>query len=188
MKQYIPYIVTAVLTFGVCILVDFLSRRRAKKKAAYRKVKPAKRTTFFGTILTFLGIVVLLFYTSKFGIWAIIGGSLILLLGLFMLLIYLCTGITYDESSCTCRTLGHRAKTLRYADITGQTALYTRSGVSTMLHFGKETVDVYESMAGVSDFLSTAYEGYLKAKGLTREEYPAPNPGSLLWFKEPNEE
>lgn len=184
--EYIAYFTVIFVTLGCCFLVDHLLKRHKEKQGEQRRVRPAKRSVLFGIIVCFLGLVFALNFGAKS--WLIFAGAIIcLLMGVTLIVVYFCTGITYDEQGFTYRAPGRRAAQYRYADITGERALMTRGGVNAALMVGENEIYLYESMDGVGIFLKTAYEGWLKAKGLDSESCPPPNPACLVWFPEPPE-
>lgn len=180
MKTYLPLLLAAIPVVGICVLAEIFSRRRAKKHI--KAVKPSGYFSFFGAILAVLGIVVLVFDIPKYGVLAILGGSFLLALGLVLLAVYFSVRIVYDEASCQYRRLFHKRRTYSYEDITGQNLIDSRIGNRFLLCFGSQAIKLNASMTGIDDFLRTAYHGYLSAKGLTAEEFPAPDPADLLWF------
>ncbi len=180
--KYIAYFTVIALTFGMCFLVDTLCKRLRGKRRGPNRVRPQKRTAAFGIILAFLG---LSFAVGVRGHWlVVVGSALLLLLGGMLITVYFATGLTYDQAGFTYKTPFHRAKAYRYEDITGQNTLLTRAGVQVLLRVAGDEVQLYEAMEGLNDFFSTAYEGWLKARGLTREQCPPPNPAYYVWFPE----
>lgn len=181
--KYIAYFTVIIFTFGCCFLVDNLLKRHSAKKGRLCRVRPAKRSVLFGIIISFLALVFGLYFGDKH--WLVLVGAVIcLLFGIGMIAVYCFTGITYDEQGFTYRALGRKTKHFRYADITGERALLTRSGVNAVLLLGDDEVYLYESMEGVHAFLKAAYEGWLSARNLDGEAFPPPNPTYLVWFPE----
>lgn len=181
--EYIAYFTVIIVTLALCFLVDTLFKRHRKKKGNPNQVKPNKRSAAFGIILCFLALAIGFNFLDTW--YMVLGAIVVLAMGAFLLVVYGCTAIVYDEDGFTYKTPLHKAKTYCYADITGQNALLTRSGVNSMLLVGDSEIHIYESMEGVNDFLKTAYHGWLQAKGMTEAECPPPNPTYLVWFPEP---
>lgn len=180
--QYVAYISVMIITFSACFGVDTLLKHFQNRKPTFGKVKPQKRTAVFGIVLAFLGLAVALNFTSvSYGLFC---GVIVGAMGVFLLVVYCGTTIAYDEHGFSYHTPLHRAKSYRYGDIVGQTALMTRSGVNTMLYVGNDEIHLYQSMEGLQDFLQTAYRGWLAEKNLTEEECPPPNPTYYQWFAE----
>lgn len=186
MKQYIPVIVVAVVTFGICFLVDWLLKRRKKNQVPQNKVRPQRRTLVFGLVLSFLALSIGLGYMEQ-GALIVVGCCVIFLMGVLLLYIYGATSIVYDDEGFTDKAPFRKARRFSYGDITGEMAVMARSGVNAMLYVGKNEVHLYQSMAGVQDFLKTAYHGWLAQTGRTEDECPPPNPMYLVWFPEPDE-
>lgn len=181
--EYVAYFTIIAVTLLLCWLVDTLCKRLRTRKDVRNRVKPQTRSAAFGVMIGFFGVVCLLNFAK---VWYVILGALLLLaMGILLIVVYARTTIFYDAEEFTYQTPFHRAKTYRYADITGQTAVLTRSGVNTMLMVGGAEIHLYESMTAVNDFLKTAYHGWLNAHGKTEEECPPVNPSYLVWFPEP---
>jgi hypothetical protein len=186
MKKYLPYLLVAAFTFLICFLVDLIARR-GRRETSDRRVRPQRRTLIFGVVISFLALVLGLQFLELSWL-APVAGGVCLLLGIGLILVYFGSVIVYDDRGFTCRSLWKHPKHYCYADITGERALLARSGVNAVLFLGQEQVYLYQSMQGVNEFLRTAYEGYLAAKGLSDADFPAPNPGNMIWFPEPPEE
>lgn len=183
--EYIAYFTVIIVTLAICFLVDTLFKRRRNRRGVPNRVKPQKRTATFGIILSFLGMA---FAFRVADGWLLLAGAIVVLaMGIFLIGVYFLTGIVYDQDGFTYKALFRKAKTYRYADITGETALLTRSGVNAMLLVGEDEVHIYQSMDGLNNFLKTAYQGWLKARGMREEDCPPPNPTYFVWFPEPPE-
>lgn len=187
MKDLLPLLIAAGVIALICIVIELVRRSNENKKAAVRRVRVSKYYSFFGITLSFMGAVMLLFYLPEHGVPAGLGGGLLLLAGLALLAVYCFTFITYDESACRSHALFHGTAEYSFDNITGQLLLPSRLGERIALCFGSETLTLYPSMDEADAFLKTAYEGYLRAKHLTPEEFPAPDPADLLWFPAPDE-
>lgn len=181
--EYVAYFTIIAVTLLLCWLVDTLCKRLRARKDVRNRVKPQTRSAAFGVILCFLSIV---FALNFLKVWyAVLAAVFLLAMGILLIVVYCRTTISYDAEEFTYQTPFHRAKTYRYADITGQMAVLARSGVNTMLMVGDAEIHLYESMTNVNDFLKTAYRGWLAATGKTEEECPPVNPSYLVWFPEP---
>lgn len=187
MKQYLPYLIVAILTFSLCFLVDSLSKRRRRGRPAVRRVKPRKLAISFGLALTFFGLGAGLRFLGEDVLLTVCCAG-VLLMGIALIAIYLSTSIVYDDEGFTDKAPFRKAKRHRYGEIRGQTSLLTRSGVNAMLLAGDDEVHIYESMDGVQEFLQAAYHGWLAQTGRTEADCPPPNPTYLVWFPEPEEQ
>lgn len=186
MKQYLPYIIVAALTFAICFAVDSLSKRRRRGQPARRQVKPRRTTVVFGLVLSFFGLGVGLRFLGQDTLITVCSAG-VLLMGVGLLYVYGATAIVYDDEGFTDKAPFRRPKRHDYGDIRGERALMTRSGVNAMLYAGQDEVHIYQSMEGVQEFLKTAYHGWLAQTGRTQDDCPPPNATYLVWFPEPEE-
>lgn len=188
MKEYIPVLIVALVTVGLCILVDFLFKKIFRGKAQHAtglSVRLNSKLGAFGLILGILGIAAI-FMSFRQKMWILgAGGGFLLLVGAAMIVYYMSFGIYYDADSFILNTFGKGSKTYRFDQIVGQ-KLYNVSGnVMIELHMDDEsTIGLQNTMSGVYPFLDIACAGWLRQKDLTTEDCPFYNPSNSCWFPE----
>lgn len=179
------------LVFGLCFLVDKLWQRH--KRVAVSDIEPnrvrlPRSNNIFGALLAVGGFALLLFIAPiEGGIWWFLSIA-VLLIGLFLLVNFLATGIDYDEAGFTYRRLGRRSQTFTYDQIRGQRSFANRAGVNVLLYAGDEDIYLYSAMKGTRGFMQTAFNGWCIANGIDPEEVSPPNPENMIWFNEPVED
>ena len=188
---YIFIGIIMLLTFGVCFAVDKLIQRRKQYRDSgteSNRVRLPRANNIVGILLTVGGFVLLLFFAPiEGGIWWFFG-VVILLIGLFLLVNYLATGVDYDEAGFTFKQLGRRSRTFTYGEIKGQRSFANRAGINVLLYVGEDEVYLYSAMKGTRGFLQTAFNGWCLSRGIDPEEVSPPNPENMIWFNEPVDE
>ncbi len=188
MKEFIPVLIVALVTFGLCILVDFLFKKlfRSKKQhASGLSVRLNTKLGAFGLILSILGIAAI-FMSIRQNMWILgAGGGMLILVGVAMIVYFMSFGIYYDADSFILSTFGKGSKTYRFDQIVGQ-KLYTVSGnVMIELHMADDnTIGLQSTMSGVYPFMDIAFAGWLRQKGLTPADCPFYDPSNSCWFPE----
>lgn len=178
------------LVFGLCFLVDKLWQRRKQNAAQTEsdKVRLPRANNIFGALLAVGGLALLLFIAPiEGGIWWFLSIA-VMLIGLFLIVNYLATGIDYNEAGFTYRRLGRRSQTFTYAQIKGQRSFANRAGVNVLLYAGEEDIYLYSAMKGTRRFMQTAFDGWCLAHGIDPDEVSPPDPNSMIWFNEPVED
>ena len=183
--EFIPMIIVAALTFGVCILVDKLFRKTFRGKAQHisgLSVRMNKRYATIGVILVVLGI------SSIFAglggtLILLIGGPIVLLMGAGLIVYYLTFGVFYDADGFVLTTFGKRSTAYQYNQIAGQ-LLYNASGnVLIELHMKDgRSVNLQATMSGAYAFLDYAFERWCYQTGKYPEECEFHDPDNSLWF------
>ena len=110
-------LVVAVVTFGLCFLVDKGYNKTFRGKPQHKtglSVRLNKRYALFGVILTLLGILAVVSGTTN-GLVLVAGGVIILLVGIGLLVYYMTFGIFYDADSFILTTFGNKSVTYREA-------------------------------------------------------------------------
>lgn len=183
--EYVWIAVLALLTFGVCFLLDKLFSKAFRGREQHRsglRVKLRKRMAVFGLLVVMLGVVCVIFYWGSYPVifWS---GWILLLMGICMLVYYLSFGVYYDEEGFVYSRFGKKSKLYTYDQICAQ-QLYNSQGsilVELQLSDGS-TVPVQDSMEGGFAFLDYAYERWLGGKHLSEEECSFHDLEKCCWF------
>lgn len=179
-------ILIAVLTFGVCFLLDRGYTKLFRSKAQHRSgkaVRVSKRYGSFGLILCILGIVA--FFTGlSTGGALLIGGIIVLLIGIGLIVYYMSFGIFYDDEGFILTVPGRKSRTYRFGDIQYQ-QLYLIQGGSTVIELHLQdgnSVSVQSGMDGAYPFLDHAFNRWCHQTGKRTEDCPFHDPANSLWF------
>lgn len=181
-----PYIIVAVLTFGLCILVDKLFTKKFRNKEQHKSglsVRLNKKYGAFGLILIALGVAAIFAGINGLGIAMIVGGSVVALLGVGLLVYYMSFSIFYDDSSFVLTTFGKKSRTYRFSQIRGQLLYNAYGNVLIELHMEDgRTVGLQAGMVGVYPFLDKAFFGWCRQRGISSEGCEFHDPDNSLWF------
>lgn len=183
--EFIPMIIIAALTFGLCYLVDKGFHKRFRSKAQHLSglsVRLNKRYATIGIILFFLGVCAC-FAGLRGYLALIIGGALVALMGVGLIVYYMTFGVFYDDEGFVLTTFGKRSTTYQYNQIAGQ-LLYNASGnllIELHLKDGR-SVNLQAGMIGVYPFLDTAFENWCRQTGRDPSECDFHDPDNSLWF------
>lgn len=183
--EFVPMIIIAALTFGVCFLVDKGFHKTFRGKAQHASglsVRLNKRYATIGIVLFFLGVCAI--FAGLSGYLALtIGGAVVALLGVGLITYYMTFGIFYDEDGFVLTTFGKRSVTYRYNQIAGQ-LLYNASGnVLIELHMKDgRSVNLQAGMTGVYPFLDAAFANWCRQTGTNPDECGFHDPDNSLWF------
>lgn len=183
--KYIPIIIIAALTFGVCFLLDKGFQKTFRGKVQHLSglsVRLNKRYATFGIILVFLSVC---------AIFAGLGGTMILLvcgpvvglMGVGLIVYYMTFGVFYDSEGFVLTTFGKRSTTYQYNQIAGQ-LLYNASGNMLIeLHMKDgRSVNLQSTMTGAYAFLDYAFENWCRQTGRNPEDCDFHDPDNSLWF------
>ena len=180
---YVIILLICAAVFGLCFLVDKLIQRLRRHEPPAKTVRQPRRAVIIGIIMLVVGIGLLLFLNTS---WGLVGGIVMILLGAVLLTSYFLFSVHYDDEGFTCRTLKSADRYL-YNQIRGEQAIATRSGITVILYVGHTTVELSEAMQGVQKFLSHAYYARCRQMGIDPDLCPPPAPRELVWFPEPPE-
>jgi hypothetical protein len=183
--EFIPMIVIAALTFGVCFLVDRGFRKIFRGKVQHisgLSVRLNKRYATIGIILTVLGISAI-FVGLGGTLILLVGGPIVVLMGVGLIVYYMTFGVFYDSDGFVLTTFGKRSTTYRYNQIAGQ-LLYNASGnVLFELHMKDgRSVNLQATMPGAYAFLDYAFEKWCYQTGKKSEDCDFHDPDNSLWF------
>lgn len=181
----IPILITALLTFGVCFLLDKgftkIFRNQAQHKSGL-SVRLNKKYGAVGLILFVLGLSAI-FAGLRNGWLLIAGGFLILVVGVGLVVYYMTFGVFYDEESFILTTFGRKSVTYQYRDIQGQQLYNSYGNILIELHMADgRTVDLQAGMEGVYPFLDQAFDRWCSQKGTDPEACSFHDPQNSCWF------
>lgn len=181
----IAVLLVAGLSFGLCYLLDKGFTKVFRSKAQHKSglsVRLNKHYGGMGLILAVVGVSAI-FAGLKSGVFFIIGGALLILVGGCLVVYYMTFGIFYDEDSFVLTTFGKKSQTYRYRDIENQ-QLYNNGGtvlIELFLSDGR-AVHLQSTMTGVYDFMDKAFAGWLRQTGRRQEDCPYYDPRNSCWF------
>ena len=186
----VTLVIAAVLTFGLCFMVDKGYTRLFRSKAQHKtglQVRPSKRYASIGVVLVILGILAI--FTGFGGETVLlIGGGIVVCIGCALIGHYLGFGIYYDDDSFIVTAFGKKTVTHRFGQIRHQ-KLYMIQGGSIVveLHMADgSAVSVHTAMEGSYPFLDHAFHAWCRQTGRDPDTCNFHDPGNHLWF--PNEE
>ena len=184
--QFVPVILVAAATFGLCYLFDKGFQKLFRSRSQHRSglaVRLNKTYSILGVALCLLGICAIMTGISDSPV-LLYGGIAVLLLGAALCIYYMHFGIFYDEDSFVCSGFGKKDISYRFSDIRSQ-KLYVITGGSYVveLHMAdSKAVSVQTTMAGVYPFLDAAFAGWCREKGMDPDSCFFHDPANHLWF------
>ena len=183
--DYIILLVIAAVAFGVLYLIDKSFTKLFRGKAQHKSglsVRLSKRYGSFGLVITVLGIAAV--FTGLDGSWLLLGGGILLgLIGIGLIVYYMTFGVFYDQDSFILMTFGKKDRTYRFADIQTQQLFNSYGNIVIDLHLSDgATVQLHTNMEGVYPFMDTAFSGWLRQTGCTKENCPFYDPHNSCWF------
>ena len=186
----VTIVIAAVLTFGICFLVDKGYTRLFRSKQQHKtglQVRLSKRYASIGLVLCILGILAV--FTGVGGETVLlIGGGIVIFIGCALIGHYMSFGVYYDADSFIVTTFGKKNPVYRFGDIRHQ-KLYMIQGGSIVveLHMADgSAVSIHTSMEGAYPFLDHAFNAWCRQTDQDPEGCTFHDPGNHLWF--PNEE
>ena len=186
----VTIVIAAVLTFGVCFLVDKGYTRLFRSKQQHKtglQVRVSKRYASIGLVLCILGILAV--FTGVGGETVLlIGGGIVIFIGCALIGHYMSFGVYYDADSFIVTAFGKKNPVYRFRDIRHQ-KLYMIQGGSIVveLHMADgSAVSIHTSMEGAYPFLDHAFNAWCRQTDQDPEDCTFHDPGNHLWF--PNEE
>lgn len=181
------YILAAVLTFGAMFAIDKGFTKLFRSQAQHHSGTAVRLKKGYGVAAVLLCVLAVLSLLQFVG-----NGDKLMLLCFFVLLTmgaglgvyYVTHGIFYDDESFLYTTLGKKARTYRYADITGQ-KLYVLQGGSYLVDLymtDDTTVSVQTSMEGAYAFLDKACHARFRQLGINSFECDWFDSDNSCWF------
>lgn len=188
--RILPVIIVVAFTFGMCFLLDYAFRKIFRNRPQHRSglsVKASKKYAAFGLILISLGIAAL--FSLNVGLWAVIAGAAMILLGLCLVIYFLTFGIYYDDDSFVYAAFGRKNKVYRYECIESQQLYASGANLVIELHLSDgHSIQLQSTMDGVNPFMNKAFHGWLRQMGKTVEECKYYDPRKYSWFPNAQEE
>ena len=186
--EYVLIILTAGVVIGLCFLVDFLFKKLFRSQAQHMSglaVRLHKRYGTFGLLMMILGVVALIAgINGDMGKWLFIaGGSLIVLVGAFLVVYYLSTGIFYDDDGFIYTSLTKKKKFYAYRDIQAQQQYNNGGQLLIELHMKDgSAVQIQSTMTGAVDFMDHAFAAWLRQTGREEEDCEFYDRSHSVWF------
>ena len=182
---FILIALVAAATFGLCYGLDkgFAKLFRSQKQhESGLSVRLNKKYGAAGLIIGVLGVAAVL--TGLKESWLLSACGVILVgLGACLVVYYMSFGIFYDEDSFILSTFGKKTATYCYRDIRSQQLYNSYGTIVIELHMADgRAVQLQSSMLGVYSFMDKAFAGWLRQKGLGREDCPFHDPANSCWF------
>ena len=178
-------ILVAAVTFGVCFLVDKGYTNRFRSQAQHKtglSVRLNKRYCVIGILVMLLSVAALI--VSVKDTWVLTAaGCVLLVVGAALIVYYMTFGVFYDEDSFVLTTFGKKSVTYRFSDIRSQ-QLYNAYGniVIELVMTDGRAVQLQAGMEGVYPFMDKAFAGWLRQKGLRKEDCAFYDPANSCWF------
>ncbi len=187
--KFLPILLVAAATFGLCFLADKSFARLFRSKAQHRtgkSVRNNKRTAAIGLILIALGIAAIFGGDS---LWMRLCGGIVILFGCVLVAQYLCFGIFYDDDSFLVTSFPKRSVTYRFEDILAQQLYNNQGHILIELHMkdGK-TVHIQSQQEGAYAFLDHAFAAWLRQTGRRQADCTFYDPQNSCWFPPVGEE
>ena len=188
--QYVFLLIVCAVVFGTCFLADkgfsrlFRNRREHKTGLA---VRHGKKVAAIGLAAIALGVAAF-FAAAEGGAIFYIGGAVLCLLGIFLVVMYTTFGVFYSEDTFLVTTFGKKSVCYSYKDIRTQQLYNNMGAILIELHMADgRSVQQQSRMEGVYPFMDKAFSGWLRQKGLNREECSFYDPQNSRWFPEMEE-
>ncbi len=186
--EYILIILTAGVVIGLCFLVDFLFKKLFRSQAQHMSglaVRLHKRYGTFGLLMIILGVAALIAgINGEMAKWIFIaGGILIALVGAFLVVYYLSTGIFYDDDGFIYTGLTKKKKFYTYRDIQSQQQYNNGGQLLIELHMKDgSSVQIQSTMTGAVDFMDHAFAAWLRQTGKVEEDCEFYDRSHSVWF------
>lgn len=178
-------LILAAITFCVCFAADKGFQRLFRSAPQHmdgRSVRLHRWVGLAGLAVTVLGVFGIM--AGVPGDWLLIaGGAVLVVLGLGLCVYYLSFGIYYDARSFVRMTFGRKSDTFLYGQIKAQQLYITQGKVLVELHMEDgRVVQLQAGLTGREEFLEQAFAGWLKQRGLRREDCAFYDPENSCWF------
>ena len=183
--EWIPIVLLAGLTFGLCWLVDRGFTRLFRGKAQHRSgmaVRLNRKYGAFGLIFIVLGVAAIFTGLSS-SLLLIVGGGILVVIGVGLVVYYMTFGVFYDRDTFLLTTFGKKSVTYHYRDIKCQ-QLY-RSNATIVIELVMQDGNVVHLPAntlGVYPFLDHAFTRWCAQKGLDPESCSFHDTEQSCWF------
>lgn len=186
--KYVLLAAVCAVVFLVCFLVDKLFGllfRKSKTEQSGNVVRLPRRNAIAGVLLSFVPLVVLLFFIPEGGDTLMLVGCIIaMVMGVLLLVNYFSFAIFYDDEGFVYRDLLRRKTAYHYNQIKGQRSVLTRSGVNSTLFVAGDALNVYSTMQNLDRFLNHAFYRWCESKRIDPASVEN-NPAMYTWFPDP---
>lgn len=184
--DFLAIVLIAAVVFGICYLLDrgFARLFRGKPEhATVMSVRFSSKAAAFGLIVAVIGVAAIITGSTSGGWLFFVGGGLMILVGVVLLVQYLCFGVFYGEESFVFTTFGKPSITYAYRDIVGQQLYNSQGNIVIELHMADGgTVMLQSGMKGVYPFLDYAFGVWLRQTGRAQEDCTFYDPDNSKWF------
>ena len=189
--EYVAVIIVALLTFGLCFLVDKGFAKLFRSQAQHHSglaVRLSKRYGSIGLIMVVLGLAAL-FSGLDGELVLVIGGAIVMAVGAGLVVYYMTYGIFYDKEAFVFTTFGKKSVTYRYNQISHQQLYVVQGGnVLVELHMTDgSAVQVQLQLQGAADFMDKAFEGWCHQRSIDPAGCDFHDPQNSLWFPQREE-
>lgn len=167
--------------FGLCFLVDKLCARIRQRAKNAPSVRPPLRYPVLAVLLALASIGCGIYGALEKNLMFLLAAAVLLGLGVYFVIYYRSTGITYTDRDFTFRS-GKTRRTFPFGDIEGQRVAVSRGSVCLVLCLGVDEVVLYSHMQGFRPFLDRAFRGWCHARGLDPAGQDWYNPENHQWF------
>lgn len=179
--EYVLCILFIALVFGLCWVADKLLSRLAKKAKNRSSVRlPLYHAVVIGLAFA-AGLAAGIYTFSGGGVLYGVGAATFLGAGIFSLINYRGTEITYDDESFLFRKNGESTR-IYFRDIRGQRCDTTKRVKYVALFSESGNVVLQSNMQGYEPFLQTAFLSWCKAHGLDPEKQDWHDPSCSHWL------
>ena len=156
-------------------------RGKAQHRSGH-SVRANQRYGAFGLVLFVIGLAALFAGLSS-GWFFLAAGILVMLIGICLMVYYMTFGVFYDDDSFILTTFGKKSKLYSYRDIRCQQlyASYGTTIIELQMTDGR-TFHFQSNHVGVYPFLDTAFAGWCRQKGITKDACSFYDPDNSCWF------
>lgn len=183
--DWIPIVVLAGATFGLCWLIDQGFTRLFRSQAQHKSglaVRLNRKYGAFGVIFIVLGIAAI-FSGIGNSVPLVAGGGFVAVIGLGLVVYYMTFGVFYDEDTFLLTTFGKKSTTYYYRDIKCQQLYLSNASVLVELQMcDGRVIQLPANTLGVYPFLDHAFARWCAQKGLDPENCSFHDPANSCWF------
>lgn len=179
-------IVTAVITFALCFLLDRAYQKLFRGKAQHKSGRAVRQSRRYGSVGLVIGVIGLAALIA--GSWETalvpVAGVVLLLFGAGLVVYYMSFGIYYDSDTFLVESFGRKPRTYYYHQITHQQLFVLQGGgivVELYLTDG-DTVQIISNMPSYDQFLEHAFRQWCRQKDISPDACDFYDPAKSLWF------
>ena len=183
--EWIPVILLAGATFGLCWLVDKGFTRLFRGQVQHQSglaVRLNRKYGAFGLIFVALGIGAV-FTGLADSLVLLIGGAFVAVIGVCLVVYYMTFGVYYDQDSFLLTNFGKKSVTYAYRDIKCQQIYLSNASVLVELQMRDgRVIQLPANAVGVYPFLDHAFARWCAQKGIDPETCSFHDPENSCWF------